>query len=304
MDHTVLKKLKFTSAAKNLVINAPEEFIKLVADYGTDIQHESGDYDFILLFASNTSELKSQAGKIVSALRTDGALWVAYPKKTSALSSDLTRDSGWNSFTEQGFKGVSMISIDNDWSCVRLKQQNQNERKDLISDEAVEKATGKTWQGWFVTLNANKGKDLTHQELVKFLTEKHNLSGWWSQMVTNTYEKYINRRDKHQKGSGFEIGASKTIDKPVSVLYDAWENPGKRKLWMHDPDFEISTATKDKSIRALWVDGKTRISVGFYPKSANKTQVTIQHLKISTREQAETKKQYWKQELEKLLSLD
>ena len=49
-------------------------------------------------------------------------LWVAYPKKTSALASDLDRDHGWEPMTAAGFDPVSQVAIDDTWSALRWKR--------------------------------------------------------------------------------------------------------------------------------------------------------------------------------------
>jgi hypothetical protein len=49
-------------------------------------------------------------------------------------------------------------------------------------------------------------------------------------------------------------------------------NPFLEKVWLKDPDFKISTTTKNKSIRGKWIDGNTNIEFQFYPKDKSKTQ--------------------------------
>ncbi len=122
-------------------------------------------------------------------------------------------------------------------------------------------------------------------------------------MVTNAYEQYLGRRQKHQKADGFEISASKTLTGSLQDAFEAFINPTQRADWIPDPDFQITTSTENKSIRALWVDQKTRISVNFYPKGEDKTQVVIQHMKLPTAEEGEKMKTYWKNALGNLSSL-
>ena len=101
---------------------------------------------------------------------------------------------------------------------------------------------------------------------------------------------------------GFQASVSKTLAASVSWAYRSFAEEGLRKKWLDDPGFEISTARENKSIRALWIDGKTRISVDFYDKGKDKCQVVVQHLKITTSEECEARKKYWKDNLENLVS--
>jgi hypothetical protein len=49
-------------------------------------------------------------------------LWVAYPKLTSKLAADLSRDVIHKLAPKHGLDTVSQIAIDDDWSALRLKR--------------------------------------------------------------------------------------------------------------------------------------------------------------------------------------
>lgn len=57
------------------------------------------------------------------------------------------------------------------------------------SDEAVKKGSGKAWKGWFDILDRWGGVDRTHTEIARYLTDEHDVSGWWAQSVTVGYER-------------------------------------------------------------------------------------------------------------------
>jgi uncharacterized protein YdeI (YjbR/CyaY-like superfamily) len=52
-------------------------------------------------------------------------LWVAFPKTTSKIVSDLNREGAWDYFTEQGFDNEESIEVDNMWNASRFKK-NEN----------------------------------------------------------------------------------------------------------------------------------------------------------------------------------
>ena len=162
-----------------------------------------------------------------------------------------------------------------------------------ISNEAVKKSTGKIWSEWFVLLNKAGAKKMEHKAIVEMLHKKYDLSGWWSQMVTVQYEQEIKGRKKHETTSGYQISKSKTLSFSTSKVYSVVQYPALRKSWLKDPDFSITKSTKNKSIRGKWVDGKTNIEFQFYPKDKTKTQLVIQHSKISSLKEAERLKKYW-----------
>lgn len=160
------------------------------------------------------------------------------------------------------------------------------------SDESVKKATGRSWNEWFKILDRKKMNLKTHKEIAGWLHGNHEISGWWSQMVTVEYEKERGMREDYQKPGGYEISAGKTINVSADKLFSFFADKVKRRKWLKEK-MEISTATPNKSLRALWIDDGTRVSVNFYPKSETKCQVTVQHLKLKDKESAVSRKKFW-----------
>jgi hypothetical protein len=56
-----------------------------------------------------------------SVLAPKGALWVTYHKGTSRVKTDINRDTINDYARSIGLEGIAMISIDEDWSALRLK---------------------------------------------------------------------------------------------------------------------------------------------------------------------------------------
>ena len=55
---------------------------------------------------------------------------------------------------------------------------------DRVSDAAIKKSTGKTWDEWFPILDAWGAREKTHTEIARYVSEEHGVPGWWSQSVT------------------------------------------------------------------------------------------------------------------------
>jgi len=65
-----------------------------------------------------------------------------------------------------------------------------------VSDEAVEKATGKRWDRWFSILQKAGASDMNHTEIAYLLSTKYIKNGWWAQMVTVEYERTLRKKKK------------------------------------------------------------------------------------------------------------
>ena len=85
------------------------------------------------------------------------------------------------------------------------------QKTNMISDEAVIKATGKSWHAWFNQIDLQDGIRKSHQEIVALLKEESEIDPWWQQMITVEYEKARGLRKQHEMPDGFQISKSKTI---------------------------------------------------------------------------------------------
>lgn len=122
----VLKKLKLTTQNPVLIVNAPEEYMNTMADIEQEIHTViKGKYKFIQLFAKSIEDAKKYIGKCIEALEGDGYLWLCYPKGSSKkYKSDLNRDTTHEVTESYNFQGVTLVSIDNDWSAFRIRHND------------------------------------------------------------------------------------------------------------------------------------------------------------------------------------
>ena len=123
-DKTVAEKLLIKPGYKVLIVNAPEGYEKILTDLpsGVKILEKLGkNIDLIQLFVNTLAELETELLAVKPLLKPAGILWLSYPKKTSKIKADINRDS-INAYAKTiGLQGVSMVSLDDTWSALRLK---------------------------------------------------------------------------------------------------------------------------------------------------------------------------------------
>ncbi|MGK4422344.1 hypothetical protein ACSLVQ_29260, partial [Klebsiella pneumoniae] len=56
--------------------------------------------DFALVFAVNQNQLTNILKEVLPTLHDKSKVWVAYPKQTSKIVSDLNRDNSWQVLTD------------------------------------------------------------------------------------------------------------------------------------------------------------------------------------------------------------
>lgn len=123
---TVAEKMYLKPGMKIGFFNAPKNVNKLLGKVPENVEvHsalESGNLDFILGFIEDYAMLEDNLSTLAQQIKPDGALWVAYHKGTSAVKTDINRDSIHKYGATLNLKGVSMISINENWSGFRFKK--------------------------------------------------------------------------------------------------------------------------------------------------------------------------------------
>jgi hypothetical protein len=155
-----------------------------------------------------------------------------------------------------------------------------------VSSDAVRAKTGNGWAEWIALLDAAGARKMTHQEIVAYLREQHQVGAWWQQMVTVGYEQARRKRAQHQMPDGYQISVSKTLNVPVAKLFAAWQARAPR-------DLAVSKTTARKSVRGVWKHSASRVAVAFYEKGASKSQIVIQHNKLANARAAAQMKIAW-----------
>jgi Bacteriocin-protection, YdeI or OmpD-Associated len=143
----LVKKLHLKPGMRFIATNAPEGFQRTLGSLpegATQEQSLRGAFDLILLFVSSKKALKSQWAKALSSLKPDGLLWVAYPKKSSGIPSDLTAMSGdWGLDKDSEWQPVSLIAVDEHWSATRFKHAPElNQQRVQRGDEMIHDGDG------------------------------------------------------------------------------------------------------------------------------------------------------------------
>jgi hypothetical protein len=116
----ILERLQVKGERTLAVIGAPPTLDH--ATGGSKQRTDAATADVVLLFATNRKVLATALPKALRRTKSDAILWLAYPKLTSGLAADLSRDVIHELAPEYGVDTVSQIAIDADWSALRLKR--------------------------------------------------------------------------------------------------------------------------------------------------------------------------------------
>lgn len=123
-DKPILEKLQLKPGRKMLIVNAPAGYLENASAMppGAELLTDPQDAFIIRVFVRTRAELEAALTRYAPLVQAGGMLWVTYPKLTSALKGDIHRDT-INAYAQHnGWTGISIISIDNDWTALRLKR--------------------------------------------------------------------------------------------------------------------------------------------------------------------------------------
>jgi predicted SnoaL-like aldol condensation-catalyzing enzyme len=107
-----------------LIVAAPPGYLKLIAPLpeGVSVSHvANGTHPFVQFFATHASEVKKSAPKFLKHATPGALVWIAYPKQTSGVASDLSREAVRDAMHGAGWRAVSIVAIDEVWSALRFR---------------------------------------------------------------------------------------------------------------------------------------------------------------------------------------
>lgn len=121
-------KLQVRPGNRVLVLNAPPGYRDRLEPLpeGAEIAETPGrDFDVVHLFVRDSAQLDRDGPEALRSVKEDGILWISYPKRSSKVDTDLTRDVGWETVKGAGLRPVAQVSVDATWSALRFRPAEQ-----------------------------------------------------------------------------------------------------------------------------------------------------------------------------------
>ena len=128
-NQNILEKLQLKEE-KNLLIqglpsSVEKQFAKLAYNKNLTPLLKTRKIDFALIFAINQLQLNNILKEVFPALHPESKLWIAYPKTTSKIVSDLNRDASWEILSKNDYEAVRQVTLDHVWTAMRFKKLDQ-----------------------------------------------------------------------------------------------------------------------------------------------------------------------------------
>jgi hypothetical protein len=129
-ESSLARKTKRKPDARAALIHAPDGY-EAAAFPGLESAASSLDglFDWIQIFVRNKAELDRLAPKAARALKPESILWISFPKGSSGIQTDLTRDQGWEIIRSLDLKWITLVSLDETWSAFSLRPYKPGEAR-------------------------------------------------------------------------------------------------------------------------------------------------------------------------------
>jgi len=117
------RKLGIKEGARLAVVAAPDGFDATLGKLPDGVQVRTqarGRLDVLVFFVTRHAELARRFPAFVRALEYDGGLWVAWPKKTSGVATDLVFERVQEVGLACGLVDNKVAAIDDTWSGLRF----------------------------------------------------------------------------------------------------------------------------------------------------------------------------------------
>ena len=131
-ENSLIKKLKLKPGQRAAVIGAPDGYLETLGPLPEGVEtldRLSGKFDWLQVFVKTKAEIDKLAPRAAKALKPDGLLWISFPKGSSKIQTDLTRDKGWEVLQDLDLKWLVLVSIDDTWSAFALRPYREGEAR-------------------------------------------------------------------------------------------------------------------------------------------------------------------------------
>ncbi len=126
---TVLEKLQYNNEKNILIQGLPsaveKQFMKISFSKSITPLLRVKKVDFALVFAVSQKQLNDIITEIMPALHVNTKLWVAHPKPTAKIASDLCRVLHWQVVEDFQLEAIEQFEMDNVWCATNFKLEGE-----------------------------------------------------------------------------------------------------------------------------------------------------------------------------------
>lgn len=141
MSQNLLEKLQLRDEKNILIQGLPssieKQFVKLSFAKNVTPLLKSRKIDFALVFAVNETQLSGILREVIPALQNEGKFWIAFPKSSSKIVTDLNRECSWDCVRTAGFEEAGEVTLDHVWTAMRFNKCAKSSGRSILARKRV-----------------------------------------------------------------------------------------------------------------------------------------------------------------------
>jgi hypothetical protein len=130
---TLASKLRILPGTTLLTMHAPADFDRDLGKLpeGVKITPKSPEPDQVHWFVMNRAQLERELSRVMKLVKPGVTVWVYYPKGSSGLQTDLSRDKGWDCLLSEGdrLSWINLISFNDTYSVFGFRAKTEADKK-------------------------------------------------------------------------------------------------------------------------------------------------------------------------------
>lgn len=114
---TLEQKLGVRPGMRGCLVNAPGE---IVSPWSGQILATEDDLEFVMIFSHLKADLEQEILRFRPILRSNGMIWVAWPKRQSKVATDIVEQSIRDIALPVGLVDIKVCAVSDVWSGLKL----------------------------------------------------------------------------------------------------------------------------------------------------------------------------------------
>lgn len=131
MALTVAGKLKIKEGDIIYPINPPPDYKKSLGKLpsGVELLTNTKHVNQVHWFVKDKAQMEKELKRVLSLVKGGVLCWIFYPKGSSGIQTDLTRDKGWDALMKNDLQWVNLISFNETWSAFGMREKTEADKK-------------------------------------------------------------------------------------------------------------------------------------------------------------------------------
>jgi hypothetical protein len=218
MAKNLAEKLRIKEGMKLLTINAPGNFSGKIDGLPKQVSASANEkeYQQVHWFVRNKAQVEKEISRVLKLVRPGVLCWIYYPKVSSKVQTDLTRDNGWEALLKHDeMQWVSLISFDDTWSAFGMRLKNEADKKKAVAPKVRE---------IFNWVNPATKEVKLPGDLSSALKKNKKEQEYFNSLSFTNKKEYIEWIVTAKK----EETRTERINGTIERLGKQWKNPGNR----------------------------------------------------------------------------